>query len=502
MSWRLDPSPDALLCDHLVRSLGVEGAHKAVDALVGRFTNIELAALAAHWPSWARPKQIAPPGDWVSWGFLTGRGFGKTLSVAAHITDEVQAGRVKCMGMAAQNELKTIAVQVGALLEAAPPWFKPHWEISSMSLTWPNGAVALAYTPEAPDPIRSPNFDLAWLSELQSWPATTREEAYSNFVFATRVGYARTIWDATPKKGHPILKRLLAMAAADPAHHVVVRGTIYENPHITPAALAKMRAEYAGTAKGREELDGEMLEESENSLVMQLWIDDARRGMPDEIVRRVISVDPAITTRAGSDRTAILDAGLGVDGQMLVLGDRTGKHKPDVWAGIVLDLYVRGRADLVIVETNRGGDFVAQNLRAAADKRGLRVVVVGKDERPRHVPGVVNVKEVHARGPKEDRAQPLATAYERRRVSHVVGVDLRELEEVLTTWEPQAGKRSPDPLDALAHAATELLGLLDNKPDPRTGFSGILQAGKALTQPPTRGLNISTLLGGGRGGRI
>ncbi len=503
----IDPSPDAILCKRLVDALGREGAHRAVDAIVAKFTNVELAALASHRATWMRPKQCPPVAEWRSWGKLTARGWGKTDAIARFITEEVQAGRAMRIGLAAQNETKTIAVQVGGLLRAAPHWFVPVWHATSLELKWPNGATALAFTPEVPGAIRSENLDLAWLSEIQSWPVVTREEAYSNFLFATRVGLARTIWDATPKRAHPILKRLLARAEAEREKHHVVRGTIYENPHLARGVVADMEREYAGTQKGREELLGEMLEESEAALIKQAWIDAARRKMPDAIVRRALGIDPAVTNRAGNDRSGIVDAGLGVDGQLLVLGDYSGRHSADAWGGIVLDKYVAGRCDCVVVETNKGGDLVTANLRSAAGKRGLSVVVLGKDETPRHQPGIVYVREVHARGAKEDRAQPLATAYERGRVSHILGTDLQALEDTITTWEPAPGQRSPDALDALVHVGTELLGLLTNKVDRSAGFAGITALAAAINPPAARprssgGQSLSALLGGGSGGRI
>jgi phage terminase large subunit-like protein len=495
-----------VIAARLFADLGKERAKRAVDVILAQFSMVELAALAAHWQTWARPKQFAPAGEWRSWGFLTARGFGKTKAIAHHINDEVQAGRAMCIGLAAQNEAKTIAVQIASLIETAPPWFRPRWEASKLELVWPNGARAYAFSPEVPGAIRSPNFYLCWLSELQSWPTATREEAYSNFLFATRIGYARTIWDATPKKRHPILQRLLARAEREPGVHLVVRGTIYENAaNLGRGVIQNLENEYGGTQKGREELLGEMLEDSENALVRQVWIDDHRRSMPSRIVRRVIGIDPAVTNRAGNDRTGLVEDGLDTDGQLLVLGDYSGQHSADAWAKIVIDNYVNHACDCVVVETNKGGDLVTQNLRAHADRRNLSVIVLGKLEKWKpHNPKVIYVREVHARGAKEDRAQPLATAYERGRVSHIVGADLGELEATLTTWEPAPGQRSPNAINAHVHAATELLGLLTNTPDGKASFVGIDKMGAAL-EAPAIARDLAALLGGGRGdtgGRI
>src|SRR5690606_15677798 len=249
------PTPATRLVDALVRRHGKAQAHVELDHILDRLPVVDLAALAFDWSSWARPKQIIPSGgEWRSFGYLTGRGWGKSLTCASHIVGEAEAGRARCIGLAAQNEEKTIAVQVAGLIEASPPWFRPDWTSSANQLTWPNGAVALAFTPEVPGAIRSPNFDLTWLSEVQSWPTATREEALLNFQFATRVGYARTIWDATPKRRHPILRRFLARAASEPDRHIVVRGTMRENRrNLAASVIEDLEREYAGTTQGREE---------------------------------------------------------------------------------------------------------------------------------------------------------------------------------------------------------------------------------------------------------
>lgn len=503
--------PARELVHHLVFAKGKEHAHEIVDGLLARFSVVELAALAERWELWARPKQLAPPTYWRTWGFLTGRGWGKTKAISRHVNAEVYAGRAMLIGLVAQDEANAIDVQIqgpSGLIATAPPWFKPEWQASALRLVWPNGARAYVRTPEAPGKIRGLEYHLSWGTELQSWPVVTREEAFSNLQISTRLGYARLVWDATPKKRHPILLELLADAKRDPEHHVIIRGATHENAaHLGEGYVERLEQKYGGTSRGREELLGEMLEDSEGALWKQAWIDAKRRPWPSVIVRRVIAVDPAVTARAGSDRTGIIDAGLAPDGQMIVLGDGSGKHPPEAWAGIVLDKHQGGGCDCVVVETNKGGDLVTQNLRAAASSRGLQVIVLGKNEQPRRVAGIVYVREVHSRGEKADRAQPTATAYERGRVSHADGVDLGELEDTLTTWEPVPGKRSPDALDALVQAATELLGLNVNTPDAKIGFVGIEKVAQAVAGHSAPASNVSQALaaiigGGGRGGRI
>ncbi len=497
-------SPAARYARRLVAKYGKEGALERLREQFGSVPAIERAGLENRWEFWARDKQLSPPGSWQSWGFLTGRGFGKTLAISKHINAEAESGRAMLIGLAAQDEQSAIDIQVkgpSGLIATAPHWFKPEWAASELQLVWPNGARAYVRTPEVPGKIRGLEYHLAWLSELQSWPLASREEAYMNFLLSVRLGYARILWDSTARKRHPILKKLLKAGEEFPDLNVVVRGRTDENPFLARGYQAKLEAELGGTSRGREELLGEMLSDSDDALIRDTWINGARRNAPGRYVRRVIGIDPAITARSGSDETGISLVGLGDDGQCYVLGDYSAKHKPAEWSAISLRLYQDNQCDCIAIERNAGGDLVAEVLRAHADRQGLTIVTLSKDGRPRHVPGTVYIREVHARGSKEDRAQPLATAYERGRISHVNGSELAKLEETLTTWEPIPGRRSPDDIDALVHAVTEILGLSVNTPDPKIGHQGFAAASAAV-HAPARGPipNLTQLLGGGNGG--
>ncbi len=496
----LDPSPDARICKRLTDRFGRDGAKQALSAICRQFTNVELASLAARWEAWARPKQLPPP-EWRTWGNLTSRGWGKTSTIANILTREIQAGRVRTLIMAAQNLTKTEAVQVEGLISAAPPWFRPEYEASKFRLTWPNGARAFAYTPEVPDAIRSENADMAWLSEVQSWPSATREEAYSNFVFATRVRGARMMWDATPKRGNHILKRFLARAEKHPDKHIVVRGSIYENPHIAAEALDTMELDYGGTQKGREELLGEMLGD-EDAIFRSAWFDIAPRRMPVRLKRRILSVDPAITSDARrSDSTGILEMGLDEAGQLFALANLSGKHRAEVWAAMVLDAYADRGCDLILIETNRGGDSHVGLLRVIAQNRGLEIVEMAKDASPVRRDGKVNVRAFTARRQKAARAEGAAALCERGRVSFVPGL-LGDLEEQLAGFDGSANK-SDDAVDAFVHGCHELAGLGHDTVDASVGYKGISEASSHLTKMRPATSNLAALLSGaGDGGRI
>lgn len=494
----LDPSPDAILCQRLTAKLGREGARRVVSAVCRKFTNVELSALAARWEAWARPKQRLPVGEWRSWGNLTSRGWGKTETMLRIITGEIHSGRAKVLSMAAQNLNKTEAVQVEGLLRVAPPWFRPVYRSSDFLLEYPNGARAFAFTPEVPDAIRSPNADLAWLSELQSWPKATREEAYSNFVFSTRVHGSRTLWDATPKRV-PILKRLIARAEKHPTKHYVIGGAMFENPHIDKAALLDMLDEYDGTQKGKEEIHGLMLGD-EDAIFRQEWFDATRRGLPDRYKRRARYHDPAITSDPRhSDSTGIFDMGLGFDGQIYAIKNHSGKHRAEAWATASVDAYVNDDLDLLWVETNRGGDSHAALLRVVARAKGLELRELAKDEVPVRRPGIVNFRGVNTKRQKTVRAEGAATLCEKKRVTMAKG--LEEFETRLCAFDGSEGSADDD-VDAFVHGCHDLAGLSGDVVDTATSFVGLSQMSAAITGGTYRGVDIAALIGGGGGGRI
>ena len=504
----LDGSLPALLLAELIDQHGLEETHRIIDELLDAFTNIELAAHEYDFRNvWARPKQLPPHDEWESFGNLAGRGVGKSLACSKLVNEEVEAGRAQLVCLIAQDEDSSIKLHVtgpSGLIATAPPWFKPTWHKSDLLLEWPNGARAYVRTPEVPGKIRGLEYHLAWCSELQSWPTATLEEAWMNVQISTRLGLARIVWDATAKRRHPLLTRLLKDAEERPHKNIVRRGSTYENAlNLGKGYIEKIERRYGPeTRAGQEELFARLFDDSEGATCEAAWIQARRVEYAPRLVRTAIGIDPAVTSRAGSDQTGIVIAGLDANGQAYVLDDRTDKHAPQAWAKIVLDEYAARKCDCVVVETNKGGQLLVETLRAAADKRKIEVKVLEKRERARHIQGIVYVREVYGRGEKADRAKPLGAAYEMGKISHV-GVH-KDLEEVLTTWIPAPGARSPDRLDAAVHVMGEILDLTADRPDPKRGLSGITQASAAVAgKARPAGRSIAAILGSGRrGGRI
>jgi phage terminase large subunit-like protein len=464
-------------------------------------STLDLAALQYAWEYHARPKQMPPPTAWKSWGIISGRGWGKTRSCAELTVSEVMAGRVKRIAFCSFNldeAERTLIHGQSGLIAVSPPWFKPT--VNKGIVCWPNGAIATPYTPEVPAGPRGPESDWLWCSEAAAWPASTRDEFFSNLRLGNRLPGARMIFDTTPRRRDPIVRYFLERAARDPRRHLVVRGATRDNgDNLDVDFVTSLEAEIGGTMRGRAELEGLYDDDADGALWKQEWIDAHRRDMPTVLKRRIISIDPAISTRKGTDATGLVEMGVAPDDQVVVISDHTDHMAAGVWGAKVIELYVRNGCDCVIVERNRGCDLVVENLRACAERRGIRVEKVERDAKTRRDAGTVYVKEVHARNSKHVRAEPVASLYERGRVSHVRGADLADLEESLCTWTPESNGESPNALDALVHGCVELADLSRDKPH-RSDVIGAAKLQASIGKTPTKAPNIATLLGGGRGG--
>lgn len=488
------------------------GSQQATD-LVARFLAeldpVEAACLAYDWSFFRRPKQVPPEGEWRTWGHIGGRGAGKTLSNAHFVVGEMVAGRAMRVALIAQTADKAEEVLVlgeSGIVSLSPPWCKARFEKGRVVM--PNGAQAFIYTPMCPGDIFGPEHHLAWATEIHAWPRSTMELAWFNLRMGVRLGYGRIVWDTNPAKRNPILVDLQNDFKRDPVEHPIVVHSAVENKHnMTRGEVDRWIRAYGHTARGRAMIYGIESDEDDGALWQQTWIDAHRRHAPETLRRRVIAVDPAISSRAGTDATGVSDVGLGLDDQVFVFADLSAHLKWETWGELVVKRYLAQRCDCVVIERNRGGDACVANIRACAAKIAaatgttLDVVVVAADAKTRHVPGTIYVKEVIGRQSKGTRAEPVASHYEAGRVSHVEGAALRDLEDLLTTWVPDEKGESPNALDALVYGVVEVAGLTrESVPDGGAAIQAAVKMQEIVKAAPRQGSgNIAVLLGGGRG---
>lgn len=401
----------------------------------------DLAALEYAWPVWARPDQLPPiitvdGMPWRTWLLLAGRGAGKTRSASEWVRDQVETGRRRAIGIigpTADTLRRDVVQGESGLLRVSPPWNLPAHEPSQRRIVWPNGAVAHLLSSEEPDRIRGVNLDGFYGDELTSW--SSPEDCWDNLQFALRITGPRGDAPAGVVSTTPKRHKLLRAVMADPSTVVTRARTVDNAANLDTRTLAYLQGKYGGTSLGRQELDGELLEDADGALWSRAMLDETRVHTLPALRRIVVAVDPAGGASRTSDETGIVAAGLGTDGRGYVLADASGRYSPDGWARAAVRLYRSLKADRIVAEMNYGGQMVEATIRA--------------------VDHTVPVKMVHASRGKQVRAEPISALYEQRRVSHVA--NLPGLEDQLCGWDPAEGGKSPDRLDALVWALTELM---------------------------------------------
>lgn len=384
---------------------------------------------------------MAPGGDWQTWLVLAGRGFGKTRTGAEWVRQRVKAGN-KRIGLIAPTagDARDIMVEgesgllsvcwAGDRTVKGEELGRPVYEPSKRRVTWANGAIATLYSAEEPERLRGPQHECLWADEMAAWKYL--RDTWDMAQFGLRLGNdPRSIITTTPK---PL--KIFREIANDPKS-VVTRGSTFDNASNLAATFLKtVQDKYEGTRLGRQELYAELLEEAEGALWTRAMLEQARyrSGLP-EMVRVVVAVDPAITAKEESAETGIIGAGLGKDGFGYVFEDVSGRYSPGEWARKAVDLFHGLKADRIVAEGNQGGEMVRHTLQT---------------EWP-----AVPVTIVHASRGKQARAEPVAALYEQHKVRHVG--PLNDLEDQMVNWEPLSGMASPDRIDALVWALTELM---------------------------------------------
>ena len=392
--------------------------------------------LRYDWRRWARPNQLPPPGDWTKWLVLAGRGFGKTRSGAEYVRSMIEAGRAGRVALVAPiaSDARDVMVEGPAgIMAVSPPWFEPTYEPSKRRLTWPNGALAFTYSADEPKRLRGPEHDLSWADELAAW---NYPETWDMLMMGLRAGRnPRAVITTTPRPIR-IIRELL-----EDSHTVVTRGSTYENlGNLAPTFRDTILSKYEGTRLGRQELYAEVLDDVPGALWTRAMLESARGHQLGDLHRVVVAIDPAVTSGDDADETGIIVAAKAADGLYDVLADRSCRMSPDGWATRAITALDEFKADRIVAEVNNGGDLVEATIRTVR----------------RNAP----YRKVHASRGKRVRAEPIAALYEQSRVRH--HGNLEHLEAQMLTFLPEGSDASPDRVDALVWALTEL----SSRPSP------------------------------------
>lgn len=402
----------------------------AREEIIRQLTPVEAMALLHTWKVWARPEQLSPAGTWDNWLILAGRAWGKTRTGSQWVHEQAEkVGRIALIARTAADIRDVMVEGESGLIATAHPARRPKYEPSKRRLTWPNGCIATTFSAEEPDQLRGPQYEKAWCDETAAWKYAA--ETWDQLQMVLRLGaHPQAIITTTPRPT-PLIKRIMQDAGT-----ALTRGTTFDNRANLPKAyFTRIIRNFEGTRLGRQELYAEVLDDNPGALWKRANIDAGRVRSAPDLVRVVVAVDPAVSSNADSAETGIVVAGLGSDGHGYVLEDASLSDTPAKWAAQVVTMYHRHRADRVAGEVNNGGDLVESNIRTADPD--------------------VSYKAVRASRGKQTRAEPIAALYEQKRVHHVGAFS--KLEDQLCDWDPTTGAKSPDRLDALVWAITELM---------------------------------------------
>jgi phage terminase large subunit-like protein len=401
------------------------------------------------WALLALAHQLPPESDWTTWLLIGGRGAGKTrlgaewVRALVHGTKPFADRPHRRIALIGETERDTREVMIegpAGLLRISRRSERPLWIPSRRRLEWPNGAVAETFSAEDPESLRGPQFEAAWCDELAKWRHA--EATFDMLQFGLRLGERpRQVITTTPRP-IPLLKRLIA----DPRTAVTRARTQANAQFLAPAFLDTVLARYAGTRLGRQEIDGEIIDDRPDALWSRAMIEQCRVVQAPQLARIVVAVDPPASSKKGADACGLVAAGRAEDGRIYVLTDETvAGLSPAGWATKAIALWRRLSADALVVEVNQGGDMVR--------------TVIGDVDRS------VPVQEVHAKRGKWLRAEPVANLYEQGKVKHVGAFPALEDEMCDFGLDGLSSGRSPDRLDALVWAVTSLS--FAERPGPR-----------------------------------
>ena len=409
---------------------------------------VRVDELQHDWSFWARDGQLEPEGsDWNNWVLNCGRGYGKTRTGAEWVREQVKAGHKRIACVASTNsDIERVMVKgesgflnvcwKGDKTNKGKPMGFPEWSPTKRSLSWANGAKVEFYSAEEPERLRGPQFSAAWCDEIAAWNKDV--DTWNMLQFCLRLGKHPRVCVTTTPKPTKLMRELLKNPKS-----IVTTGSTFDNSaNLADTYLTAVSEQYEGTRLGRQELYAEVLEEAEGAL----WTSDTLEAasikhadVPD-LTRIVVALDPAVTANAESDMTGIVVAGIDINGIAYVLGDYTDKLSPQGWAEKAIKLYHQYEADRIVAEVNQGGDMVKLTIHNIDDS--------------------ISYKAVRASRGKYARAEPVSALYERGLVKHVAnppdGANLNELETQMRVWEPLGRIGSPDRLDAMVWALTEL----------------------------------------------
>jgi phage terminase large subunit-like protein len=416
-----------------------------------------------------RPEQFKPPGDWLVWLILSGRGWGKTRTGAEDLLDRVFKHPVDVFGQRTEwlviaetlNDCRTACIEgnsgilsvlarMGYTKRPAAAVLKDkeyhYWKSPKLMIEFASGQIIYFEGADNADVGRGYNAAGLWADELAKWRYTWNAW-YEGILPSLRAplidDHPRAVITTTPKP----IKLLIEWKHKTDGTVVITTGSIFDNiMNLSRHVVEELKKLYEGTRAGLQELYGHLIEEVEGALWERPMIENNRVKPSElpELKQIVVSMDPGAT--GSGDETGLIVAGRDYNGQDYVLADGTRKLVGHAAARLAWETFRTWGATWLIIETNMGKKWLMQVVTDAYKEmqgEGL------------FEPGPPPVKEVTSLAGKKLRAEPVASRYEQNRWHHA-GTFI-ELEDQMCTWVPEDAA-SPDRIDALVQAGLYLMG--------------------------------------------
>ena len=211
----------------------------------------------------ARGQRPPIEADWRTWLFMGGRGAGKTRAGAEWLRYSMLYGgcsRAALVGPTLGDVREVMVEGPSGIRSVGLYEDRPRYEVSRRRLIWKNGAEAHLFSAEDADSLRGPQFDVAWCDEIAAWPKGV--EVWDMLQMALRLGYDPRVVATTTPRPVPLIKSLVKDAST-----VVTRAKTADNAsNLAPGFVRLIYEAYGDTRLGRQELEGELVEDLQGAL--------------------------------------------------------------------------------------------------------------------------------------------------------------------------------------------------------------------------------------------
>ena len=444
-----DPTAEEFLAslDQLTDDLSLPGQDEFTNELESLPRAVlEVNARRLEWLQQARPKQLPPTEEWLTWLLMAGRGAGKTRSGAEEMWWGAvwEPQRIAVVGPTLADVRKTCFEGESGLLNVIPKSLIKGFNRTSCEM-WVHNVDGIGesyfvgYSSEEPERLRGPQHHRAWCDEMAAWRYI--EETWDMLQFGLRLGDFPDVVVTTTPRPVGLVRKLLA----DPSTRISRESTFANEGNLPASFIKTVKEKYEGTRLGEQELHAKLLDDNPYALWNSVLLDATRRKKKQTDYQRiVVAVDPPITSGEDADECGIICAGKYKGPNDMdhadVLEDWSLKGQtPQGWATRAVSMYHFFKADCIVAETNQGGDMVESVIH--------------------NVDPNVPVKQVKATRGKVVRAEPVSMLYEQKRAHHIGR--FAKLEDQMCDFTSDFDKDvfgySPDRVDALVWAMTELM---------------------------------------------